>query len=403
MSARDSIVTVVNGDPGTMPLVERRRTMTLLLAGVALFVMAQLAWWLYFQNAYVERVSRETARDWQRDASAATALLALGGDPDQLREAYPHLEFSAEGTASVAAERLDSFLNAQTRRIRMFVNESIGFAAVMLFVFWLLGRRFRVEQELKFQQQNFLSAVTHELKTPMSTMRLLVETVLDRELPAERQRDYLQRLEGELSRLEQLSEGVLASTRLEEQQLQPELQEAELNSLVLRIIDSHRPGFEARGARLEVVTFPEPLPVRVDRPSLELIIKNLIDNAIKYTPSAVKPVSIELEGRGDVVRLHVTDRGSGIPPAVGQRVFDRFYRVGSELQRTAPGVGLGLHLVKATAESLNGWVRHEAGPGGTGTRFTLSLPRSLSPATGGQQAAPDAPEPAGLQGRGLQP
>lgn len=358
-------------------MVERRGTVTLLLAGIALFVIAQLAWWLYFQNAYVERVSREITSDWHRDASVASSLLALGGDPASVRDAYPHLEFNSDGSVTVSAQRLESFLAAQTRRLRMFINESIGFVIVMLFAFWLLGRRFRVEQELKFQQQNFLSAVTHELKTPMSSMRLLLETVLARKLPEEKERDYLRRLEGELSRLEQLSESVLASTRLEEQELQPELRPLELNALVSEFMDGHRAGFEARGAQLSLQLWPEPLPVSCDESSLSLILKNLIDNAIKYTPAPQKPVSIELEGRGDVVRLHVTDQGSGIPSGIGQRVFERFYRVGSELQRTAPGTGLGLHLVRASAESLNGWVRHQPAPGGSGTRFTLSLPRRL--------------------------
>ncbi len=367
----------MKGRTGKLTLVERRRTMTLLLLGIALFVVAQLAWWLYFQNAYVERVSRETTRDWHRDAGIANSLLALGGSLAAVREAYPHLDFGTDGTVTVSPERLQTFLDSQTRRLRMFINESIGFVAVMLFAFWLLGRRFRVEQELKFQQQNFLSAVTHELKTPMSSMRLLVETVLARKLPEEREREYLQRLEGELTRLEQLSEGVLASTRLEERQQPPELKPLELNSLVEQFMTGYRAGFEARGAQLSVKYWPGPLPVSCDESSLALIIKNLIDNAIKYTPADPKPVELELEGLRDVVRLHVTDQGAGIPSAVGSRVFERFYRVGSELQRTAPGVGLGLHLVKSTAESLNGWVRHQPGPGGTGTRFTLSLPRRI--------------------------
>ncbi len=358
--------------------MKQRGTMTLLLVGVAAFVIAQLGWWLYFQNSYVQRVSGETVEAWQRDALVVGQLLALGGDPTAALREFPHLQVMADGSVSIDPERLRSFLDGQERRLRMFTIESSGFVALMVVAFMLMGQRLRVERELKQQQQNFLSAVTHELKTPMSSMRLLVETALMRPLTPEKQRTYLQRLEGELGRLERLSETVLASTRLEAGGTPAELAELELGTEVRSYLDAHRASFEARGAEITLVTAGASLPVLLDRSSLHLIMTNLIDNAIKYTPGGTKPVEVALEGRGHLVRLHVTDAGSGIPPAAGQKVFERFFRAGSELVRTAPGVGLGLYLVRAAAEDMNGWISHQPAPSGTGTRFTLTLPRRLS-------------------------
>lgn len=360
--------------------MKQRGTMTLLLVGVAIFVIAQLGWWLYFQNSYVERVSGETVEAWQRDAQVVGQLLARGGDAAATLRAFPHLRLTGDGVG-IDPERLTAFLDGQERRLRMFTMESSGFVALMIVAFMLMGQRLRVERELKQQQQNFLSAVTHELKTPMSSMRLLVETALMRPLPPEKQRSYLQRLEGELGRLERLSETVLASTRLEAGATRPELAPLELTGEVRSYLATHAASFEARGADISLVTASTELPVLLDRPSLNLIMTNLIDNAIKYSPGAAKPVEVRLEGRGHLIRLHVTDAGPGIPPGTGQKVFDRFYRAGSELVRTAPGVGLGLYLVRSAAEDMNGWISHQTAPSGSGTRFTLTLPRRLGAAT----------------------
>ena len=373
-------------------MVKQRGTMTLLLVGVAIFVIAQLGWWLYFQNSYVDRVSGETVEAWQRDALVVGQLLALGGDATRVLEEFPHLRLAADGSVGVNPERLTSFLEGQERRLRMFTIESSGFVALMVIAFMLMGQRLRVERELKQQQQNFLSAVTHELKTPMSSMRLLVETALLRPLSPEKQRSYLQRLEGELGRLERLSETVLASTRLEAGATTPDLAELELGSEVRSYLKSHVSSFEARGGDITLVADGTELPVLLDRSSLHLILANLIDNAIKYTPGAHKAVEVRLEGRGHLVRLHVTDAGPGIPAAAGQKIFDRFYRAGSELVRTAPGVGLGLYLVRSAAEDMNGWISHQPAPTGTGTRFTVTLPRRL---TGVSEAAGTAGSPQG--------
>lgn len=350
--------------------------MTLLLVAVAVFVTAQLGWWLWFQNSYVQQVSQQTRDAWQRDAAAVTELLLLGADPGPLLARYPHLLVTAAGVV-VDPESWTAFVEGQERRLRMFSIESAGFVALMVVAFSLMGRRLRVERELKQQQQNFLSAASHELKTPMSSMRLLVETALMRPLTPERQRDYLLQLEGELGRLERLTETVLASTRLEAGSTDPKLEALELGREVEAFLDSNAAGLQARGATISFRAADAPLPVALDRSSLNLILGNLLDNAIKYSPEPEKPIEVALEGRGHLVRLHVTDQGQGIPAAVGNRVFERFYRAGSELVRTAPGVGLGLHLVQATAEDMNGWVSHQPGPGGKGTRFTLTLPRRL--------------------------
>lgn len=351
-----------------------RNTLRLLFLGVAVFVLLQLVWWIVFQRGYTEDVTARTVQGWERDSLAAGTLLAGGIPPAELATLYPYLRLDVDRYV-VDDGALADFRREQNRFLRMFINESLGFALVLLLGFWLINRRLVVEEQLKLQQQNFLSAVTHELKTPMSSLRLLIETAQLRELPPQRLQDYLARMEGELSRLERSSEMVLASARLEQGTQEVKLSVHDLNVIAGSYVERGQNGFDTRAAQVTFTGADAPQWVAVDPDALELVMSNLVDNAIKYTPDAPRKVHVSIAPDDHVVRLHVDDEGKGIPPGDAQKVFDRFYRIGSEMVRSAPGVGLGLHLVRSTVEAMNGWVRCEPNPvAGRGTRFTVLLP-----------------------------
>jgi two-component system, OmpR family, sensor histidine kinase SenX3 len=212
----------------------------------------------------------------------------------------------------------------------------------------------------------------------MSTLRLLIETALFRPLSAEKQKSYLEKMSSELTRLEQTSEQVLAAAQLEHSETAPILESLELNSVVQGIIGKARHGLEARGANLTVNYSPEPLPVSIDARAFSVVLNNLLDNAVKYSPSVPKILKVGLERQNDLIFVHVDDEGIGIPEAELKKVFERFYRVGNEMTRESKGVGLGLHLVKSITEAMNGWVRVENNPSGNGTRFTIVLPRRVA-------------------------
>ena len=358
------------------------RTVTRAAFGVIIvFVLAQVVWWIIFQNRYISGVTRDTLSSWQRDVEATndavtgdlgnTALIAT------LQTDYPHLSFDkASGNFELNPEVVAAFTKRQNGFIRMVAFEGPFFVLVVLSGLYIIAKSLRTERELKRRQQNFLSAITHEFKTPLSTLRLLVETALMRSLPPEKQRDYLARMEGELTRLESTSEQVLAAARLEQSRHAPLLEPLELNSVVQGIVGRLRAGLEARGASLKVVYNPEPLPVSLDPSAFAVVLNNLLDNAVKYSPGAEKRVTVRLEVSHDLVLAHVEDYGVGISESERKRVFDRFYRVGSEMTRRSTGVGLGLYLVRSVTEAMNGWVRLEANTP-QGTRFTVVLPRRV--------------------------
>ncbi len=369
---------------------------------IVVFVLAQVTWWIMVQGRLANELRDTTLAAWERDARTANDLLQA----DPAAEAtvlarYPHLrpvvmdgatrlELDPAARAEVEAR------SAATRRMLAF--EGPFFALVILGLLLFIAGSLRAERDLKRRQTNFLGAVTHEFKTPISTLRLLVQTLRLRTLGPERQQDYLRRMEGEIDRLERTSEQVLASARLEQASEPPPLAAAEFNHVVQGLIGRLRPGLELRGAQLRVHYSPEPLPVALDADAFAIALSNLLDNAVKYTPTTVKPITVTLARDGDLVHLHVDDEGVGLAPAERTRVFERFYRTGEEMTRESAGVGLGLALVKGTVEAMRGWVKVAENPAGRGSRFSVVLPRRVTldgaapePSASTSLAAPGVP------------
>ncbi len=359
---------------------------------IVVFVLAQAAWWVIFEFRSIDERTRDIDAAWERDVATANAWYAAApagaagvaaGAADALRTEllarYPHLDFDDDaGRFVVDPAALRAFVDEQGRRKRMLAFEGPTFALVVLSMLLLIATSLRAERDLKRRQQNFLSAVTHEFKTPISTLRLLVQTARMRTLPPAKQQDYLARMESELDRLERTSDQVLASARLEASREPPRLEAHDLNRLVQGVVGRMRAGLEARGATVNVTYCAMPLPVSVDADAFGMVLGNLLDNAVKYSPGSEKPVCLSLAARGDLIETHVDDEGIGLAPGDEERIFERFYRAGDELRRESPGVGLGLHLVRSTIEAMNGWV--VAGPNPTaarGARFTVVLPRRV--------------------------
>lgn len=358
-------------DPERRPLGRARAAFIVIIV----FVMAQVAWWLLFQERYIADVVARTAAAWQREALIAT--VAAQADPasaPELAASLPHLRRLPAGGFEVDAAQLRAFERRQVRYVRMFWFEAPFFVLVVLSGLHVIARSLAAARELKRRQQNFLAAVTHEFRTPISTLRLLIETARYRDLAPERLQDYLQRMEAELSRLERTGDRVLASARLEHGEPYT-LAPHDLNEVVRGFLAKSRAGFETRGAELHVEYASAPLPALLAEEAVELVLDNLLDNAIKYTPGEPKPVRLTLERLPGRARLHVVDEGVGVPPGLDEAIFAPFYRTGNELTRASTGVGLGLHLVRSSLSAMNAKVWCSAhGAALPGTRFTLEFP-----------------------------
>ena len=387
--------------------ITSRRVTRIAFVVVVVFLLAQVAWWLIFQGRYIERVTQTTVTSWERDASTASQLYQAQPKPPvkvQLLKVYPQLKFTA-GRFIVNPVQLSTFRNEQLGHLRMFAFEGPFYALVILAGLYIIGLSLRAERELKKQQKNFLNAVSHEFKTPISTLRLLVETALYRPLKPEKQRDYLGRMEREVTRLEALSEQILASARLEHAPMVQTLTPIDLNSVVKRAVERERSGLEARSARLEVSYTPDALNVALDPSAFGTILGNLLDNAVKYSPGPHKTVRVRLEAQRHLALVHVEDEGIGLSESEKAHIFDPFYRVGDELTRATSGVGLGLHLVRSMTEAMNGWVRCDApldAQTGRGSRFSIVLPRRSEQPAPAHPLPVDSPETRSTQPRTLE-
>ena len=231
---------------------------------------------------------------------------------------------------------------------------------VIAFALGLFGIAFYLALTIKAirlnrRQANFVDSVTHELKTPIASLRLYLETLQLRELNREQQTEFFDVMDTELQRLDQLINQLLEVGRLDAIGHDSEPEEILLEPLLRRCADSASAHHKCEPS--EVFTFDcEPAMIQARRMLLEMIFGNLMDNAIKYSAEVPKVhVTLRLQDRGRVA-IRILDNGGGVPVDVRQQIFGMFYRGGDELQRRKKGTGLGLYIVRTLVHLLGGKV-----------------------------------------------
>lgn len=227
-------------------------------------------------------------------------------------------------------------------------------------------------RRLEQVRQEFVANASHELKTPLASIKACVETLLDGALDdAEIRVRFLQMINEQSERLDKLVRDLLALTRIESQERPPVLHPIVLSEIVELCVNRHQQYAERKEMRL--VTLPPAANVRVlaDEESLEQVLDNLIDNAIKYTNSG-GTITVRWAAEADRCRIEVEDTGIGIPQAHLPRIFERFYRVDRARSRELGGTGLGLSIVKHLVQIMGGTVAVSSRLG-KGTTFTVEL------------------------------
>ncbi|MCP3985224.1 MAG: HAMP domain-containing histidine kinase [bacterium] len=216
------------------------------------------------------------------------------------------------------------------------------------------------------RRSNFVAAVSHELKTPLTAIRMYGEMLRDDMVPTEEKRhEYYGTITAESERLSRLIDNVLEFSRLQRGSREMSWIVGDLAPVVREARDVLAPHAAAQGFDLEAEISPGLPAVRFDRDAVLQVLFNLVDNALKYAKDArEKKVRIELSPDGDQVVMTVRDHGPGVPPASQKRVFEPFHREESELTRRAQGTGIGLSLVKGLAEQMGASLRAANAPGG---------------------------------------
>jgi signal transduction histidine kinase len=239
-----------------------------------------------------------------------------------------------------------------------------------------LWRGFQRQARLSEMKSNFVSSVSHELRAPIAAVRLMAESLEQGRISGEaKQREYFRLIVQECRRLSTLVENVLDFFRIDQGRKRYVFEPVDLIALVRHTVALMQPC----AAEGKVALILEEPPAQAaglepswDHQAVEQSLVNLLDNAIKHSPPGAE-VKVRMETAAGLVRLWVEDRGPGIPAEAQTRIFDLFYRHGSELRRETKGAGIGLNIVKHVAEAHGGRVVVESAVG-EGSRFALELP-----------------------------
>lgn len=254
---------------------------------------------------------------------------------------------SIEKTDPLYQQKLAAVNDEQKRKTAQYAGEGITFLVLILVGAVFVYRATRKQIRLSQQQENFMMAITHELKTPIAITQLNLETLLRRQLDDETREKLIRHTLQEADRLNQLSNNILLAAQLEAGNYITFKQEVNLSDLVMEVIRA----FSNRYPLRHITSLVEPEVFLHGEPLLlKMLVNNLIENALKYSPKN-KQVRVELHNETGIIDLKVIDEGIGIAQEEKQKVFTKFYRVGNENTRKAHGTGLGLYLSKRIAKA----------------------------------------------------
>ncbi|UPK70333.1 sensor histidine kinase [Chitinophaga filiformis] len=245
----------------------------------------------------------------------------------------------------------DRIQTTEERRSVMFFGEGIIFLAIILLGGFFVYRSIWKQMRLSQQQQNFMMAVTHELKSPIAAAKLNLETLRKHKLDEEKRLKLLDNTIRETNRLDQLCNNILLASQMEAQRYQLFREDINFSDLL-------ETGIREMQSRISTHTIQAHiLPdvwINGDKFMLQILLSNLVENAVKYAPRhTVIDVTLE-ECSGSMLKLKVTDEGPGIPVDERDRIFLKFYRIGNENTRKAKGSGLGLFLSRKIVQQHGG-------------------------------------------------
>ncbi len=274
----------------------------------------------------------------------------------------------------------DPFTTAANRQVTLYLWTGLLAVAAVAALSGVAARYVSREIRLTRLKNDLLATVSHELKTPLSSIRALADTLLEGRCPdAGQQREYLQLITRENERLSRLIDNFLAFSRMERNKRSFEFAEIRIADCVEAALQAEHDKFASPGCRLDVEVAPN-LPLVVGDPdALVTVLTNLLDNAYKYTGEK-KRIVLAAYAEGGAVCLEVRDNGIGLSRRSARKIFDHFYQVDRSLSRRISGCGLGLSIVQFIVNAHDGSVTVDSEPG-RGSTFRVTLPAAESQTT----------------------
>ena len=264
------------------------------------------------------------------------------------------------------------------KRIAAAILLSLFLVAFTIVSFALLYRNVLKQKRLAEIKNDFISNITHELKTPIATVSVAIEALrtFSASMDAKKTKEYLDISANELQRLSLLVDKVLKLSMFEKKEIELQYEILDVKALVEEVTSSMRLQFEKHKADVHLSTTGNTI-VEGDRLHLVSVIFNLLDNALKYTNGSQPQINIQINGKEDQLELSIADNGIGIPVEYKDKVFEKFFRVPTGNLHNAKGYGLGLSYVSHVIDKHKGTIKVDSYDG-NGSNFIITLPKQAA-------------------------
>lgn len=369
--------------------LDRKRALRIAFIAILFISAGEVVWWMLDQRRLVRWESERIAALHDANRQAAERLLAEGAAPERVAALFPALDVKPSGVA-VAARAFAEIEAEHARRLRQYLWEGAFFLVVLGGCVAVISRTLAAEAQLRRRQQNFIAAVTHELKSPIASLQLAAETIALRRPEPARLDALVKRMRGDIRRLEDMVGRILDTATLEAGRPHLRKERLPLARLVAGVAEEFAERAAERAVKLSQ-SVPAGLEISADPAAANTVLRNLIENALRASAAAGgHEIRLSAQARNGFVELAVADDGVGFESAEAERLFEKFYRPGDELRRTSKGTGLGLYVVRRFVELERGWVTAASAGPGRGATFTVAWPAATPDAADGADTGEEA-------------
>ncbi len=239
----------------------------------------------------------------------------------------------------------------------------------VIFIYW------NKQARLNRLQSNFVSSVSHELKSPLASIQLYLETLKYQKVSPDETNDFVETMLADTERLSGLIDNILESSKSDPKSMQLQFQPVEIESFLREVLEGYQRQFEENGCELKLEIEDNPV-LQLDKRAMRMVFSNLIGNALRYSPRGA-PLAVRVRNAKQFCQIQFIDQGYGLKKKESKKIFKKFYRVQNFEMQDIEGAGLGLFISSEVVKNHKGRIKVESEGRGKGSVFTISLPLKI--------------------------